>query len=168
MGCLIFIYFSSFFFFFFFPFFFSIFFFFLSFFGLFWFICLLVFVPPNTGLCVYAMSMTRFSALGSHSGVLVDAQMKVPSVENPGLTNVLPLNPGVGTDQNIVTKPGVGQNIVIKPRVGQNIVSLASPTTRNFFIVIIFTFPLHSPYYDVMADTVFSLGLWNLNRSACW
>ena len=121
-----------------------------------------MFVPPNTGLCVYAMSMTRFSALGSHSGVLVDAQMKVPSAENPGLTNVLPLNPGVGTDQNIVTKPGVGknivtkpgvgQNIVIKPRVGQNIVSLASPTTRNFFIVIIFTFPLHSPYYDVMAD----------------
>ena len=118
-----------------------------------------MFVPPNTGLCVYAMSMTRFSALGSHSGVLVDAQMKVPSAENPGLTNVLPLNPGVGTAQNIVTKPGVGknivtkpgvgqnivikprigQNIVIKPRVGQNIVSLASPTIRNFFIVIIFT-----------------------------
>ena len=43
--------------------------------------------------------------------------MKVPSVENPELTNVLHLKPGVG----------------------QNIATHASPTTMNLFLVLIST-----------------------------
>ena len=55
-----------------------------------------------------------------------DAEIKVLSVENPGLTNVLPL------------KLGVGQNIAMH----------ASPTARNYFLVLISTFPVHSPSFS--------------------
>ena len=53
----------------------------------------------------------------------VDAEMKVPSVENPELMNVLPLKPGVG----------------------QNIAMYALLTARNFFHVLISTSHVHSP-----------------------
>ena len=55
----------------------------------------------------------------------VDAKIKVPSVENPELTDVLPL------------KPGVGQIIAMH----------ASHTARNSFLVLILTFPVHSPSF---------------------
>ena len=45
-------------------------------------------------------------------------EIKVPSIEKPELTNVLPL------------KSGVGQNIAMH----------ASPTARNFFLTLISTF----------------------------
>ena len=48
----------------------------------------------------------------------VKAEITVPSVENPNLTNVLPL----------------------KSEVGQNIAIDASPTVKNFFLVLISTF----------------------------
>ena len=52
-----------------------------------------------------------------------DAKNKVPSVENPELTNVLPL------------KPGVGQNLAVH----------ALSTARNFFLVLDnLYFPVHS------------------------
>ena len=51
-----------------------------------------------------------------------DTEIKVPSVENPELTNVLPLRPGVG----------------------QSIATHASPAAMNFFLVLISTFPVHS------------------------
>ena len=51
-----------------------------------------------------------------------DAESKVPSVENPELTDVLP------------SKPGVGQNTAV----------YASPI-RNFFLVLISTLPVHPP-----------------------
>ena len=52
------------------------------------------------------------------------AEIKVSSVESPELTNVLPLKPGGG----------------------QNIAKLASPTARNFFLVLISILPVHSPF----------------------
>ena len=54
-----------------------------------------------------------------------DAEIKVPSVENPELANVLPL------------KPGVDENIAMH----------ALPTARNFFFVLILTFPVDSPSF---------------------
>ena len=57
-----------------------------------------------------------------------DAEISVPSVENPELTNVLPL------------KPGVGQNIAVH----------ASPTARNFFHVLIL--PSRSIYLNFFAQ----------------
>ena len=53
------------------------------------------------------------------------AEIKVPSVENPELTNVFPLKPGVG----------------------QNVVTYASPASTHFFLVLISTFPVHSPSF---------------------
>ena len=50
----------------------------------------------------------------------------LPAVENPELTNVFPLKPGV--EQNIATH--------------------ASPTASNFFFVLISTFPVHSPSFS--------------------
>jgi len=51
----------------------------------------------------------------------VDTEIKIPSAENPELTNIFPLKPGVG----------------------QNIATQALPTARNFFTVLIFTFLIH-------------------------
>ena len=51
-------------------------------------------------------------------------KIKDLSVGNPELTNVLPL------------KPGVGQSTMH-----------ASPTARNFFLVLILTFLVHSPSF---------------------
>ena len=48
----------------------------------------------------------------------MDAEIKVPSVKNPELTNVLPL------------KQGVSQNIAVH----------ALPTVRKVFLVLIYTF----------------------------
>ena len=52
-----------------------------------------------------------------------DAVIKAPSVENPELTNVLPLKLGIA----------------------QNIATHASPTARNVFLVLISTFSVRSP-----------------------
>ena len=51
------------------------------------------------------------------------AEIKVPSVENPELANVLHLN----------------------PRICQNIATHASPTAKKIFFVLISTFPGHLP-----------------------
>ena len=50
--------------------------------------------------------------------VRADAEIKVSSVVNPALTNVVSLKPGIG----------------------QNIAAHASPTARNFFLALISTF----------------------------
>ena len=55
----------------------------------------------------------------------MDAEIEVSSVENPEMTDVLPLNPGVG----------------------QNIATHASLIARNFFLVLISTFLVHSPSF---------------------
>ena len=52
-----------------------------------------------------------------------EAEIKVPSVENPELANVLHLNPGIC----------------------RNIATHASPTAKNSFFVLNFTFPGHLP-----------------------
>ena len=59
--------------------------------------------------------------------VTADAEIKVPSVENPELTHVLPL------------KLGVGQNLSMH----------ASPAARNFLNVLISTLSLNSPSPNV-------------------
>ena len=51
-----------------------------------------------------------------------DAEINIPSVGNPELTNVLD----------------------VQPRVGQNIALHALPTARNFFLVPSSTFPVQS------------------------
>ena len=51
----------------------------------------------------------------------VDAEIKVPSFENPELTNVLPF---------------------IKPEVGQNTSTHVLPTAINLFLVLFSTFQL--------------------------
>ena len=51
---------------------------------------------------------------------IVKTEIKMPTVENPMLTNILPL------------KPGVGQNKAMH----------ASPTARNFFLVLILDLPI--------------------------
>ena len=68
-----------------------------------------------------AFSLNYFASSGECSA---SAEIKV-FVENPELTNVLPL------------KPGIGQNITIH----------VSPTARNFFLVLISTFLFHSPSF---------------------
>ena len=55
----------------------------------------------------------------------VDTEIKVPYVENPELTNVLPL------------KSGEGQYVALH----------ALPTARNYFLVLISTFLVHSPSF---------------------
>ena len=65
-----------------------------------------------------AFSPSEFAQWGT-----ADAEVKVHSVENPELANVLPLKPGAG----------------------QNIATHASSTVRNFFLVLIRTFSVHSP-----------------------
>ena len=69
------------------------------------------FKPENLGFCCC-------------SGGPEDAEIKVPSFENPEMTifNVLSLN----------------------SRVGQNIALHASPTAMNVFLVLTSTFPVHS------------------------
>ena len=52
----------------------------------------------------------------------VDIEIKIPTVENPELTDDVPLKPGIG----------------------QNITTHALPTARNFFPVLISAFPVHS------------------------
>ena len=71
---------------------------------------------------IYIYVVVCSFVLSPHWGT-ADADITVPSVENPELTNVLRL------------KPGVGQNIAMH----------ASPTARNFFLGLISTFPVHSP-----------------------
>ena len=55
----------------------------------------------------------------------VNTEIKVLSVENPELRNVLPL----------------------KPVAGKNIATHVWPTAKNVFLVLISTFPLHSPCF---------------------
>ena len=73
----------------------------------------LLFVLP-IGSCY--SSSSSYSQSGS-----ADAEIKVPSVKKPELTNVLPFKPGVG----------------------QNIASYVSPTANNFFRVQTSAFPVH-------------------------
>ena len=66
-----------------------------------------------------------------------DAKVKVPSVENPELTNVL---------------PGVCVSSAMH----------ASPTARNFFFVLILTFPVHLPlFFSNPLSTFYVMGLCN-------
>ena len=55
----------------------------------------------------------------------VDAEIKVPSIKNPELTNVFPV------------KLGVGQNIAMH----------VLPSTRNIFLAPVSTFLVHSPSF---------------------
>ena len=74
-----------------------------------------------------------FLVLVTHVKVLtaVDAEIKVPSVENPELINALPLKPGV--DQNIATR--------------------ALSAARNFFLV----WMVHSPSFIIIFKSVWHL-----------
>ena len=83
---------------------------------------------PELILCAWLDSEIQEFA-NSHRVVtrslVVRTQKLVPPVENPELTDVLPLKPGVC----------------------QNIATHASPTARNFFRVRISTFQIHSPSF---------------------
>ena len=95
---------------------------------------------PELILCAWLDSEIQEFA-NSHRVVtrslVVRTQKLVPPVENPELTDVLPLKPGVC----------------------QNIATHASPTARNFFLALIWmgvkhqltyliwTFPVHSPSF---------------------
>ena len=78
------------------------------------------------------MKSTLYTAISKHNeGQLVnnpqwgtaDAEIKVLLLRNPELTNILHLEPGAG----------------------QNIATHALPTATNFFLVLVSTFPVHSP-----------------------
>ena len=84
-----------------------------------------------------------------------DTQIRVPSVENPELWKALPL----------------------KPWIGQNIAMYASPTAMNVLLVLICTFPAHSPSFVsrsfwyfwtllVLANAISHFGLWNEEKRA--
>ena len=65
----------------------------------------------------------------------VDTEIKVPYVENPELTNALPL------------KSGEGQYVALH----------ALPTARNYFLVLISTFPVHSPSFFLLLQILYIL-----------
>lgn len=84
-----------------------------------------------------------------------DTQIRVPTVENPELWKALPL----------------------KPWIGQNIAMYASPTAMNVLLVLICTFPAHSPSFVsrsfwyfwtllVLANAISHFGLWNEEKRA--
>ena len=70
---------------------------------------------------MFATNRTSSYPQTSQQRGTADADIQVRSVENPELTNVLPL------------KPGVGQIIAMH----------ASPTARIVFLVFFFTTPVH-------------------------
>ena len=65
----------------------------------------------------------------------VDTEIKVPYVENPELTNALPL------------KSGEGQYVALH----------ALPTARNYFLVLISTFLVHSPSFFLLLQILYFL-----------
>ena len=67
-----------------------------------------------------------------------DAEIKVPSVETPELTNVLP----------------------VKPAVGQNIAAHVLLTARNFFLVLISTSAVHSSSLSKSCTYVLTVLVW--------
>ena len=71
----------------------------------------------------------------SPQGGTVDAEIKVLFVENPELTNVLRLNPGVG----------------------QNVASCVSPTAKNFFLFLISTSSVHTYLFFFLSLQILSL-----------
>ena len=99
--------------------------------------------PINLNPCTLFVSVARMlHALCAHACMLfsslcsscltppavrycICAEIKVPSVHNAELTNVLPLHAGAG----------------------QNTATYAIPTARNIFFVLISTFPIHSPLF---------------------
>ena len=68
-----------------------------------------------------------------------DAKIKVPSAQNQELTNVLLIDPGAG----------------------QNTALHASPTARNFFLVLICPLPVHSPSFLFPNILLLMLYPWN-------
>ena len=80
---------------------------------------ILAHIFPQPATSIDEPGTAKFSQLVFHDPhwATEDAEIKVPSVENPELTNVLP---------------------ALKPGVGQNIATHASPTS---------TFPVHSPSF---------------------
>ena len=52
------------------------------------------------------------------------------------------------------------KNILLKPRVGQNVATQASPTARNFFLALISTFLVHSPFF-LSKSSPYHVGTWN-------
>ena len=65
-----------------------------------------------------------------------DAEITVPSVENPEMTYVLLLEPGVGQNRSM----------------------RASPTARNVFLVLISTFPVPSPlFFQILTLLIFEM-----------
>ena len=70
----------------------------------------------------------------SRSRVLRTLKIKVPSVENPGLTDVLSL----------------------KLRAGQNTTAHASPTARNFVLVLIFKISKLSKFFPYFLTVIAS------------
>ena len=77
--------------------------------------------------CCFALrgSRVRSSPGLARVGVLWTQKLKSPPFENLELTNVLPLKSGVGQERE----------------------RCVSPTARNFFLVLISTFPVHSPSF---------------------
>ena len=77
-----------------------------------------------------------------------DTEIKVPSVENPELTNVLPLTSGVGEDVAMRALPSAGTVFLV----------LIS-TSRSTYLHFVHTLSL--------VKCVSGVGLRNRNRSAC-
>ena len=67
-----------------------------------------------------------------------DSEIKIPSFEKPSLTNVLPL----------------------KPAGGQNIATHASPTAKNFSLVLISAFLVHLPLFFPNCLPIFLVSMW--------
>ena len=73
-------------------------------------------------VCVSSLYVRTFLSQSPTACGSVDAELDVLSVENPELTNVLPL----------------------KPALGQNIATHTSPSARYFFLALFSAIPVHS------------------------
>ena len=80
--------------------------------------------PLSSGRKISSCLLTYLPQEGT-----ADAESKIPFVENPELTNCLPLMTGVG----------------------QNIATRALPAARNFFLFLISTFPVYLAVFQILS-----------------
>ena len=99
------------------------------------------FLLSDVSSCQLFVSVVLLVCLQWHT---VDAEIKVPYVENPELWNFLPL------------KPGVGQSIAI----------YTSPTARKVSIILSNNICLPSPFI-MFSKIVFTFFFFNVEKSQC-
>ena len=107
-------------------------------------VCVCVFVVAFVVTLQYSY---RHSSSILPPGGAANAEVKVLSVQNPELTNCV-----------LLLKSGVSQN---------DIATHASPGAMNFFLVLISTFPVHSPAFFSKFSLYFLTALVLANVFSC-